>query len=713
MAVPVHRMLAALVVSLSAAGAALLAQATQQPQQPPPPRTPVFRAGSVLVTVDVYPQRDGKLVEGLTTEDFQVQEDGKPQAIDSLELVRVERTLSDAERRDPNSVSESWAIAADPKNRVFVIYLDSLHVTVDGSHNIRRPLIDTLNSLIAPNDLFGVMTPNLQARHLTLGRRTLGVEEQLSRYWTWGERNRITSDQNDPVEDALTRCYQYVPPPAQPKEWLVDDDGAVRRLDLVLIDRRREDRVISSFEDLVVYLTNRREARTVVVLVSDGWRLFRPDRMLGASSAVGGMQVPGTFGGAGGGGTRPDLVNTSNPGVCGQELARLASLDNAQRFRDFLTQARRANVSVYTVAPSGMAVFDTNINQQIQSSNPAVSSLSVDMNRVRGRVESLQTLAENTDGLAIVKTNDIAGGMKRIVDDVSAYYLLTYYSGNTKNDGRYRRIEVSTKRQGVSMRFRRGYTAPTEAAIAAANKAAAAPAPTTPGVEAVPVDAVFGPLSRLRTGAESFSYGVARPTELLVAIELGSSQVFGGPFAKGADVKVVAAPVAGGSAVGEAQGKVEPGMRGVVMRVPLPPGTPGPWQITATIGAGPDRLQERFEIREAAGKLLGDPMPYRATPAPTSPIRAVADFQYRRTERIHIEWPLLGAVDRREARLIARNGQVVPLPVTLTERNDNGQTVIAADLTLTPLAPADYAIELVVGQGANSERRYIAFKVVQ
>lgn len=205
---------------------------------------------------------------------------------------------------------------------------------------------------------------------------------------------------------------------------------------------------------------------------------------------------------------------------------------------------------------------------------------------------------------------------------------------------------------------------------------------------------------------------MARATELLVAIELGSSQVFGGPFAKGADVKVVAVPVAGGSAVGEAQGKVDAGMRGVVMRVPLPAGAPGPWQITATIGAGPDRLQERFEIKEAAGKLLGDPMPYRATPAPSSPIRAVADFNYRRTERIHIEWPLLGAVDRREARLIARNGQAVALPVVLSERTDNGQTVIVADLALTPLAPADYAIELVVGQGANSERRYIAFRVV-
>ncbi len=711
MALPVHRLLTAIALSMGVAGAALVASAPpQQTQQPPPPRPPVFRAGSVLVTVDVYPQRDGKLVEGLSTEDFQVLEDGKPQAIDSLELVRVERTLSEAERRDPNTVGESWAIAADPKNRVFVIYLDSLHVTVEGSRAIRRPLIDTLNSLIAPNDLFGVMTPNLQARHLSLGRKTQGLEEQLTRYWAWGERNRITSDANDPVEDALTRCYQYRQIAGKLEEWLVDDDGALRRLDQVLIDRRREDRVLTSFEDMVVYLTNRREARTVVVLVSDGWRLFQPDRRLGDASAAGGMQVPTTMVG-GGGLSRPDMANSSNPAVCSQELARLASLDNANRFRNFLTQANRANVSVYTVNPAGLATFDTPINQQLQASNRNTSPLILDANRVRSRVESMQTLAENTDGLAIVKTNDIAGGMRRIVDDVSAYYLLTYYSANTKNDGRYRRIEVKTKTPGLSIRARRGYTAPSEESIAAANKAAAAAATAGPAPDAVPVDAVFGPLSRIRAGAESFSYGVARPTELLVSVELGGMQIVTGPFVKGADLLVVAVPEAGGSAQSEMKGRIEPGTRGALVRVPLPPGAPGPWKVTATIGGGVDRIQERLDIKEATGKLLGDPVPYRATPAPTSPTRAVADFLYRRTERIHIEWPLLGAVDRREARLIARNGQAVALPVTLSERTDNGQTVIAIDLALTPLAPADYAIELVVGQGATSERRYVAFRV--
>ena len=703
----VRRALAAFGIS---AGLAWVLAAQAPPQQPPPPRPPVFRAGSVLVTVDVYPQRDGKLVDGLTAEDLQVTEDGKPQTIDGLELVRVERTLSEAERRDPNSTREMWSLAADPQNRVFVVYLDTLHVTIEGAYRVRRPLVDMLNSIISPNDLFAMMTPNVQARHLAFMRKTATVEEQLSTYWAWGERNRTINDPTDPVEDALERCYGKKPKSVD--DWGVEDDGALRRLDKVLIDRRREDRVLTSLEDAVLFLTNRREARTVLVLLSDGWRLFQPDRRLGELASVGGMTVPETLI-TGGRPTRPDLAKTSNPAVCAQELARLANLDNALRFRNLLTQATRANISVYPVAPGGLVVFDAPIDQMPKPVDPLRgSSLEIDARRVRSRVESMQTIAENTDGIAIVKTNDLAGGMRRIVEDVSSYYLLTYYSTNTRNDGRYRRIEVKSTRPGLSIRARRGYMAPSESAIAAANKAASTAAATGPAIEAVPVDAVFLPLSRLRPGAESFSYGVARATELLVSVELAGSQIVNGPFAQGADIRVVATPVAGGAAA-EAQGRIEAATRGAVVRVPLPPGTPGPWRVTATIGGGVDRIQERLDIKEAAGKLLGDPTPYRATPAPTSPIRAVADFLYRRTERVHIEWPLLDAVDKREARLIGRNGLPLPLPVTLSERSDNGQTVIAADLTLAPLAPGDYAIELSVTQGANSERGHVAFRVMQ
>jgi hypothetical protein len=47
--------------------------------------------------------------------------------------VRVEPSLSESERRDPKSVTEMLRQASDPHNRVFVVFLDQLHVTMGGS----------------------------------------------------------------------------------------------------------------------------------------------------------------------------------------------------------------------------------------------------------------------------------------------------------------------------------------------------------------------------------------------------------------------------------------------------------------------------------------------------------------------------------------------------------------------------------------------------
>ena len=44
------------------------------------------------------------------------------------------------------------------------------------------------------------------------------------------------------------------------------------------------------------------------------------------------------------------------------------------------------------------------------------------------------------DGVAIVNTNDLAGGMRRIANDIRAYYVLGYYTTNTKFDGGVRTI---------------------------------------------------------------------------------------------------------------------------------------------------------------------------------------------------------------------------------------------------------------------------------
>src|SRR5262249_13306704 len=52
----------------------------------------------------------------------------------------------------------------------------------------------------------------------------------------------------------------------------------------------------------------------------------------------------------------------------------------------------------------------------------------------------------------------------RIVADSSSYYLLGYVPANGKHDGTFRKLEVRSRRAGVHVQARTGYTAATDAA---------------------------------------------------------------------------------------------------------------------------------------------------------------------------------------------------------------------------------------------------------
>src|SRR5206468_8916674 len=153
---------------------------------------------------------------------------------------------------------------------------------------------------------------------------------------------------------------------------------------------------------------------------------------------------------------------------CETDRVNLAQIDDEQQFREILDEANHANASFYPVDPRGLAVFDTPIMRFDVPGAPApMTPLPVDRAMLTGRLTSLRTLAEATDGLAIVDSNDLAGGLRRVVADLSSYYLLGYYSTG-KLDGRFHAITVRVKRPGVSVRARRGYLAATPAAMATA-----------------------------------------------------------------------------------------------------------------------------------------------------------------------------------------------------------------------------------------------------
>ncbi len=219
-------------------------------QPAPPPKTPDaqarFRAEANFVRVDVFPTVDGKPVRDLTQADFELLEDGVPQTIRTFEQVTVRGSGPDAFRREPTSTRESREMAESGRSRIIVIFLDTYFVDLAGSHRMQRTLVNLLNRVVGPDDLYAVMTPDMSAKDISLARRTETIEGYLSRYWFWGQKDKLFPD--DPIEQDYIVCY--------PDKTV---DGRMSREPFQgvaeeMIQRRREKQVLDALDDLSKYL---------------------------------------------------------------------------------------------------------------------------------------------------------------------------------------------------------------------------------------------------------------------------------------------------------------------------------------------------------------------------------------------------------------------------------------------------------------------------
>jgi VWFA-related protein len=114
----------AVFAALGAAAAAVAQPPTATSTQP----VPRFPAQAELVTVDVVVLGpDGKLVSGLTRDDFVVKEDGRPQAIAAFEAV-VPALEAPATVTSPSLARLATNVSSPPTRRTFAIVFDDLHV---------------------------------------------------------------------------------------------------------------------------------------------------------------------------------------------------------------------------------------------------------------------------------------------------------------------------------------------------------------------------------------------------------------------------------------------------------------------------------------------------------------------------------------------------------------------------------------------------------
>jgi VWFA-related protein len=717
----IRRAGAGLSIAFSVAAACLAILSAQQapPAKPPaggtqaadkaPPQQPVFRAGANFVRVDAYATRKDIPVQDMRKEDFEVLEDGVPQTIDTFEHVVVRAGGPQAERVEPRSVAEGNQMAADPRSRVFILFLDTLHVRMTASRNVERALTRLLDQVIGAEDLVALMTPLMPAAGITFTRRTDSISQLLMTNPWWGERTNLI--RTDETEKLYESCY----PPA---------DSQIAQ---VMINRRRERMTLDALEDVVRHLDGLREERKAILMVSEGWVLYRPDRSLAEARMP---APPGIFVGPNG---RLSTSDTRNPGAgyaaqCDQDRLMLSALDDERHFRDLMDEANRANATFYPINPRGLAVFDSDMG-------PAPPPpLTVDMDAVKTRTDSLLTLADATDGVSVVNTNDISGGIKRVVSDLTSYYLIGYSSTNSKLDGRYRAIKVRSKRPGVDVRSRRGYKAPTEEEVAARNRAVTAA--ETPD-EAAPVKRAIATLDTNRADS-LFRLLVApgwwkpasnvptskagRPEPAVWVIGEIDTRRPGDDWSKGAEAEISLARESG-PPLATFKVDVPAGAGRFVARFPRTSDDvwldPGKYsvkvRVRAAAGGLPTTDTVRFSLEpppEAARPLLGQPIYFRKGNAAVSKEQPTADTRYRRSERVVVDVSASDGFTDTSGALLDRTGRAMELPVTVTTREEGGARWIRVEVALAPLAAGDYVVRLAAGANGRQEQVLAPFRII-
>src|SRR5579863_8578937 len=142
-------------------------------QLPPPPPADATTAGKKgvkvytdLVQIDAtVVDKDGNIIKGLTKENFQIQEEGKPQTATALDYFDVER-IETAEKADAEPITIDLKTANDPEklrpivreHRMIVLFFDLTSMAPEDLLRSTNAAMKFLKEQMTPADLIAVVS---------------------------------------------------------------------------------------------------------------------------------------------------------------------------------------------------------------------------------------------------------------------------------------------------------------------------------------------------------------------------------------------------------------------------------------------------------------------------------------------------------------------------------------------------------------------------
>jgi VWFA-related protein len=435
--------------------------------QTPPPvlssQQPPLRASTLVVEVDTIVV-DGKrqFVPGLTAEDFEVLEDGKPQQIQHVYAVTENTAAAPPESTAAaarEAVAGGAAVPPSPaRQRVFVLLFDSEHLQEGAFKRLRDAAIDFLNKEFKPGDVGGVVIgAAMSGNQLTSDREALltavrNAKPNATKTARRGELLEWPRFNSEAIRIALSNDREVLAQAV--RRACQDDPSFCKNIDPEPVVMEKARSIVGEMRPPAM-----RTVRTLQALASGLARL------------------PG----------RKTIVLMTEGFFVEESWADL---------REIVGAAARSNVRIYSLDGRGLDTRQVNDPRQMSLTDPGGS---IPLEAYNSIEDGPNMLAVDTGGYPIRHTNKFAEALTEIAHDTSNYYVIGY-TPTKAMDGSFRRIGVRVKRQGLTVRARRGYlatpglgkaAAPTPTAEVAA-PATTPPASTPPG-SSVPAVAVAEP----------------------------------------------------------------------------------------------------------------------------------------------------------------------------------------------------------------------------
>lgn len=432
-----------LLMLLSLAGIAY-AQEKAQPKVEDKP----IRISTELIQLDVVvTDKNGKVVTGLTKDDFELFEGGKKQAISFFEFVESTiRSKGPADKSGVQPSPENEELTAADVKRIFAFVVDDLTIRGEDLIYVREMLTNYVNNQMGPQDLVAIIR--------TVGGRGLLQQFTSNKQLLLRAINSLTVSTH-PLSAVATVGQD--PPLGRVPDPIQDTEAA--------IDSGEQQGTLVIGPQLSPAAEAIDEARQVTrAIMTLGTASFVIDSM---------KQLPG----------RKSLVLISGGlPILGREFSTFG-LDISNLINRLADTATRAGVAVHTMnirglsANAGVASFvDTpgksaiptdigSLSNSISGGGPNGPGFGRGPNEALLGKDVLQdqlglrVLASATGGLSVMNKNNFADGLGKIVDSSEGYYLLAYTPTDEKFDGKFRRLEVKVKGGGLRVLTRTGYFA--------------------------------------------------------------------------------------------------------------------------------------------------------------------------------------------------------------------------------------------------------------